>query len=170
MNDSLKNNQLTSTHISKARFSYEHNAITGRLKLKFPESFHFRSYKSPADILGFKTQSQFTGELIGQYESDLSCGVHNIAVYTDIVEYSHIGDTKAPLLKVVPLNTRMRNNALYCQQAISNKEFDTLEFKDLIQHDFHSITVHLRDSTGNPINFSSVGRVHMTLLFRKVAD
>ena len=142
---------------------------TGQAYAEFPKDIMF-SESTPADILGFERNKWYVEHSthVGKFEVDLSRGVHNILLYTDIVEYSYIGDTKAPILRIVPLNARMRNNALQCINSITTKTFDDKEYKNLIQHDFHSITVHLRDSTGAPIGFSSVGRVQLTLRFKKV--
>ena len=40
----------------------------------------------------------------GDYPFDLLAGKQLIFVYTDIVEYQYVGDTKAPLIRVIENN------------------------------------------------------------------
>ena len=47
----------------------------------------------------------------GDYPFDLSAGKQLIFVYVNIVEYQYVGDTKAPLVRVIDSKQRLKNGS-----------------------------------------------------------
>ena len=124
--------------------------------------------KSLANIFGFTENQRIDKENIGKYPVDIVGGRHCMYVYTDIVEYSILGDVKAPILRTIPLISKIRKHEACLAQTLNYKSFDHLLFKRVLMQSFHSIRVRLLDSLGNQIPFSDIGRTVLTLLFRKV--
>ncbi len=89
-------------------------------------------------------------------------------VYCDLIEYNIVGDVKAPLLRGIPLLTRIRNNLCQVVQINNYRHFDTLQYKNVIQNSFQVINIELRSETGKLIPFFDVGRTVLTIQFRKV--
>ena len=78
------------------------------------------SKKSQAPLLAIKW---FVGILamsddeaktfIADYPFDLLAVKQLIFVYSVIIEYQHIGDTKTPLIRVIDSNQRLKNDSLF---------------------------------------------------------
>ena len=92
-------------------------------------------------------------------------------IYTDIVEYNIVGDTKAPLLRCIPFISKLKSGDIITTgQYMNYQTFQNLQFKRLLKNAFHSIRIELRDATGEKIPFVSVGITRLVLMFRKVND
>jgi hypothetical protein len=81
-------------------------------------------------------------------------------VYTDIIQSSVVGNTVAPLLRIV---------------GVKGEEGDTISFIfeealyfKLLKNTFDSVQIKIRDDTGRPIPFQSQGRTIAVLHFRKI--
>ena len=55
-------------------------------------------------------------------------------------------------------------------QYMNYQSFTNLQFKKLLKNSFHSISIELRDGTGEKIPFVSVGITRVVLLFRKILN
>lgn len=69
-----------------------------------------------------------------------------------------VGDTQAPLLRVVPVQGRDG------QQVA--RVFDPVQYLPIALRSFQTVEIDIRDDTGKPIAFES-GRVVVTLHCRK---
>ena len=97
--------------------------------------------------------------------------IHTLMIYTDIVEYNIVGDTKAPLLRCIPFISKLKSGDIITTgQYMNYQTFQNLQFKRLLKNAFHSIRIELRDATGEKIPFVSVGITRLVLMFRKVND
>ena len=99
--------------------------------------------------------------------------IHSLMIYTDIVEYNVVGETKAPsFLRCFPFNPKIES--VRCHYYRTKYEFSsvllTYRFRHLINHSFHNIHIVLRDTTGEKIPFVSVGITRLVLVFRKVSE
>jgi hypothetical protein len=97
----------------------------------------------------------------GEFSCDLQTSIHALYVYCDLLEYIHVGDIKAPLLRVVDSGgensdviTRYYERPRYI--PVQKKSFDTIE-------------IVIRDDTGERILFES-GKVLLTLHFRRALN
>lgn len=83
-------------------------------------------------------------------------------VYCDICEPYITGDTRSPLLRIVPLDIPDHN---YGRNQV--KYFSTLQYTPLRQTKFHKIEIDIKDHRGEKIPFVS-GTLIVTLHFRRV--
>lgn len=129
-----------------------------KVKLIVIKDIRVRFGEKLKDILGF-TQSVFTeGEYISDYNLELTAGITEIYVYCDIVTSTLVGDSLAPILKVIPIANERGNQIV--------KHFSVpLYFRIKNQH-FDSIEIEMRTSTGTPIKFIS-GKSSLVLSFRR---
>ena len=97
--------------------------------------------------------------------------IHSLMIYTDIVEYNIVGDTKAPLLRCFPFISKLKSGDIVTAGQYKNYQtFSNLQFRQLLKNSFHSIHIDLRDTSGEKILFVSVGITRLVLMFRKVSD
>ena len=97
--------------------------------------------------------------------------IHSLMIYTDIVEYNFVGDTKAPLLRCFPFISKLKYGDLITTgQYMNYQTLRNLQFRRLLKNSFHSKNIDLRDTSGEKIPFVSVGTTRFVLLLRKVFD
>lgn len=114
-----------------------------------------------ARILGFDHIQQDDIALVhhARYPPDLqkSLPVH-MYIYSDIVEPQLVGDTVAPLLRII--NTNIKEYGASNVHIFENPHYVPVQRKQ-----FDQIIIDLRDSTGNPLPFQ-YGSVCVKLHFR----
>ena len=97
--------------------------------------------------------------------------IHSLMIYTDIVEYNIVGDTKAPLLRCFSFIWKLKSGDIITTgQYMNYQTFSNLQFRRLLKNSFHSIHIDLRDTSGEKILFVSVGITRLVLMFRNVSD
>ena len=104
-----------------------------------------------------------------QYSYDI-IRIHSLMIYSDIIEYNIVGDTKTPLLRCFPFISKVKNGDISTRQYMYYQSFTNLQFKKLLKNSFHGIKIELGDTTGEKIPFVSVGIRRVVLLFRKISD
>ena len=179
----------TATGLTK--FSHHYNKISGVLVLFFGknERITFPDEEIP-NILGFGGVKDGSGTHIGykmidsfdnlamsdgeakafvaDYPFGLLEGKQLIFVYCNIIEYQHIGDTKASLIRVIDSKQRLKNGS-FCEIEPTHRiVFSNLEYKKLLSNNFQCIEVQLRIKTGKFVPFTGTGKVILTLNFRKI--
>ena len=97
----------------------------------------------------------------GDLSCDLQTGIHALYIYCDILQFTHVGNIKAPLLRVVDSGgeagdvvTRYYEKPRYI--PIQKKAFDTIQ-------------ILIRDDLGEKILFEN-GKVLLTLHFRRTRN
>ena len=97
--------------------------------------------------------------------------IHSLMINSDLVEYSIVGDTKAPLLRCFPFISKLKGgDSIITAQYMNYQTFSNLQFRPLLKNSFHSIHIDLRDTSGEKIPFVSVGTTRLVLMFRKVSS
>ena len=97
--------------------------------------------------------------------------IHSLMIYSDLVEYSIVGDTKAPLLRCFPFVSKLKGGDIITTgQYMNYQTFRNPQFRPLLKNSFHSIHIDLRDTSGEKIPFISVGITRLVLMFRKVSS
>ena len=97
--------------------------------------------------------------------------IHSLMIYSDLVGYSNVGDTKTPLLRCFPLMSKLKGGDIITTgQYMNYQTFSNLQFRPLLKNSFHSIHIDLRDTYGEKIPFVSVGITWLGLMFRKVSS
>ena len=105
-----------------------------------------------------------------QYSYDIM-KIDSLMIYSDIIEYNIVGDTKTFLLCCIPFISKEKNGDRISKgQYMNYQSFTILQFKKLLKNSFHSIKIELRDNTGEKIPFVSVGITRVVLLFCKFSD
>ena len=132
-----------------------------KMFLSLPKDVKIVFSKTLQHILGF-TQDRYAGPL--QTYADNISNIHsNIGafyVYASIIENRHVGDTRAPLLRIVPIKGISDNG---CDIFHS---FTNLQFSPVRLSHFDRITIHIRNGQGELIPFQK-GVVIVTLQFRR---
>ena len=79
-------------------------------------------------------------------------------IYTDIVKYIIVGDTKMPLLRYFPFISKFKSGDIITTgQYMNYQTFSNFQFRRLLKNFSHSIYIDLRDASGEKIPFVSVG-------------
>ena len=127
-----------------------------------------------ASILGFedtkdrKTWSaefrmQNVGTFTGKHVADLNRGIHSLYVYCDIMEPCPVGDTRVPLLRIVPLKETSDNSTstMQCTQTFSHVHYHILRHRYITE-----VEIDIKDSMGRPVPFER-GELMVTLHLRR---
>ena len=97
--------------------------------------------------------------------------IHSLMIYSDLVEYNIVGDTKAPLARCFPFISKLKGGDIITTgQYMNYHTFSNLQFRPLLKNSVHSIHIDLRDKSGEKIAFVSVGITRFVLMFRKVSN
>ena len=97
--------------------------------------------------------------------------IHSLMIYTDLIEYNIVGDTKAPLLRCFLFISKLKSGDIKTTgQYMNYQTFSNLQFRPLLKNSFHSIHIDLRDTSVEKIPFVSVGITRFVLMFRKASN
>ena len=83
--------------------------------------------------------------------------IYSLMIYSDLVEYSIVGDTKASLLRCIPFISKLKGGDIITTgQYMNYQTFSNLQFRSLLINSFHSIHIDMRDTSGekNPLCLS----------------
>ena len=95
------------------------------------------------------------------FASDIVC-IPSLMIYTDLIEYNIVGDTKTPLLRCSSFISKLKaGDILTTGQYMNYHPFSNLQFRPLLKNSFHSIHIDLRDTSGhkNTLLYLSVSLV-----------
>lgn len=110
------------------------------------------------DLLGFVKDKFESGTYASEYNLELSAGITEVYVYTDIINPSLVGNAYASILKIVPIANEKSEQIV--------KHFAVPLYFTVKKHHFDTIHIELRTSQGTPIKFIS-GKTSLVLSFRK---
>ena len=97
--------------------------------------------------------------------------IHSLMIYSYLVAYNIVGDTKAPLLRCFPFISKLKGGDIITTgQYMNYQTFSNLQFRPLLKNSFQSIHIDLRDTSGEQIPFVSVGITRLSLMFRKMSN
>ena len=75
--------------------------------------------------------------------------IHSLMIYSDLVEYNIVGETKTPLLRCFPFISKLKGGDIITTgQYMNYEKFSNLQFRPLLKNSFHSIHIDLRDTSG----------------------
>ena len=168
------------------QFDYDFDTVTQNLFLKFGpnEGLSFENEEVPS-ILGFKGtkdisnlgfihtgyQSENVGNSLdrhfGDFPIDITCGSQLIFVYLDIIEHQNVGDVRAPVIKIIESERRLRNGSINTVTPVHHKSYTSLDYKPILSNNIQNIQVELRNETGKLIPFTGTGKVIVSLKFQK---
>lgn len=99
--------------------------------------------------LGFEPDKNLIDNGIGTYSSNVCLGLPSqLFIYCDIIEPQIVGDTMAPLLRIVPLDP-----TIYVYGANKMHIFSPPHYVPVMRREFDVIEIDIRTSTGKKIPF-----------------
>ena len=98
--------------------------------------------------------------------------IHSLMIYTDLIQYNIVGDTKTPLLRVDFLffSKLKAGDLVTTEQYMNYQTYSNLQFRPLFKNFSHSFHIDLRDTSGEKILFVSVGITRLVLMFTKTSN
>ena len=92
--------------------------------------------------------------------------IHYLMIYTDLIEYNIVGDTKAPSLRCFPFIWKLKSGDIITTgQYMNYQTFSNLQVRPLLKNSFHSIHIDLRDTSVEKKPFLSVSITRLVLMF-----
>lgn len=151
----------------------KYNSRVKRYKDEFPaEKMHWSMRMSTQLLIALGLWGKDPDELcayLGNHETftgsqpvDLDSIYRNVFVYSDLIQHTTVGNTFAPLLRVVSVNGNR-------DKVIQENNYEWPFFHKLAHNFINSINISIRDITGDYFHFKS-GRVVVTLRFVKVKN
>lgn len=145
--------------LSYNRFNARTNIFQENVKSDI-ETIHFDTRLSMQ--LGFKPNDVINRFTISPYCTNIHFGIPDqMIIYTDIIGPSFIGHEKAYVLKIVNTQPKLLSFGDACY-----REFHQLHYMSLEKREFESISVDIRDCSGNFMPFLH-GILTLKLHFKK---
>ncbi|GFR03771.1 uncharacterized transposon-derived protein F54H12.3 [Trichonephila clavata] len=127
-----------------------------KVKIHIPDTSAVTFQDGLKDLLGLKQSTLHGGTHISDYQLELDGGITEIYVCTDIIESHFVGDTIAPLLRIIPaMSTKEDQIVINYQRPL---------YLPLRQNYIDCIEVELKSSSGDGIIFTS-GKSLLVLSF-----
>ena len=83
--------------------------------------------------------------------------IQSLMIYSDIVEYKIVGDTKTPLLRCLPFISKLKRGDITTNgQYMNCQTFSNLQVRPLLKNSLHNVHIDPRDTYGekNPLYLS----------------
>ena len=81
--------------------------------------------------------------------SNFPTTIHSLMIYSDLIEYNIVGDTKAPLPRCLPFISKLKRGDIKTTGQYKNYQTcGNQQFRPLFKNCFHSIHIDLRDTSG----------------------
>ena len=113
------------------------------------------------------TNRQAISKNVGKFPTDLSGGCSTIFLYCDLVQNEILRDSRTALLRAIPL-TELSTTVKHQQQ--NYRTFKLLQWRRTVKSSIESISVSLRNETGQLVPFLSRGRTNLTLHFQRIGQ
>ena len=135
------------------------DSLSEKVFVSLKNNYRFGFTEDVSQILGFGRTPDIILDKSQQspHVCDLNGGVHCLYIYSDIVGYQLVGDSKSRLLKVIPVEGEQGNTVF--------KSFNHLTYVPVETKEFDQISIDIRDVAGRKIQFQR-GRVIVNLHFR----
>ncbi|GFR34060.1 uncharacterized protein TNCT_592361, partial [Trichonephila clavata] len=130
-----------------------------KVKIHIPDTSTVNLQDGLRDLLGFKKSTLHGGTHISDYPLELDGGITEIYVYSDIIESHFVGDTIAPLLRIIPVMSTK-------EDQIVLKLPKTAVFP-LRKNYIDCIEIELKSSSGDGIIFYEREKTLLVLSFRR---
>ena len=79
---------------------------------------------------------------VGDFPVDITCGSQLIFVYIDIIEHQNVGDVRAPVIKIIESERRLRNGTV---TPIHHKSYTNFDYKPILSNNIQNIQFELRN-------------------------
>ena len=145
--------------------NFEYNEKKNTVCITLPKSMGIEMSPSLANIFGFGTnqlhlenhENQVV-KVFAEKEYDVNAGINSLYVYCDVLEHVPVGDTKAPLLRIV--------NARGSSHEVVHLTYNKPRYVPLQKNNFDSIEIDIRDCFEDPIPFEN-GQAVVVLEFNR---
>lgn len=147
-------------HLNSSKILLRYNPYIKVVELQLHHNGYILINSHLSHMLGFGDKNIFTSFSVADRDVILFPSNY-IFTYCDIIEAEHVGDVKAPLLRVVPFVVSKRNEMI-------SYSFNLLQYKKVVVKEISTICLELVGEKGTYIPFlDGSGRVAATLHFRK---
>ena len=156
-------------NVRHVEISISYAVVIKRPKIKFDNFVRMGLKLHPTP--SFKNETIFQGKNIRdilKYNPNISTGNNHLYIYSDVAEYNIVGDTLAPLLRVLqfePSESVENNND--CQHI--NHEFTIPHYIPFSKSDFDIVSIQITDDLGIPVHFIT-GKTIVKLHFRRATE
>ena len=146
--------------LNSSKILLRYNPYIKVVELQLHHSGYILINAQLSHMLGFGQKSVYTSFSVADRDVILFPSNY-IFAYCDIIEAEHVGDVKAPLLRVVPFVASKRNEMI-------SYSFNLPQYKKVIVKEVSTICLELVGERGSYIPFlDGSGRVAATLHFRR---
>ena len=154
-------NRLANPYGISFRLMPVRNTTSKKVKIIVGDTYIFRPNEELAKLLGTRHRDHRKGEHMARdFISLPRAGAINVLyVYCDILENVIVGDSTAPLLRIVDVRLNLR-------KAIMHTIINTTLFVPIQKKSFDTIQIWIMTDTGEPAPFSD-GKSNVVLEFKK---
>ena len=153
------NTKLKKDKKVKDNIQFKFNSISENVFVSVKNGFKVLLKGNLSQILGFGGKDKVIVEpQTSPFVADLSGGLRCLYIYCSIAGYQIVGDIKAKLLKVLPVEGAYGDTIF--------KTFDVPTYYPIGTKEFQDIKIDIRDDSGRKIQFNS-GRVTVNLHIRQ---
>ena len=140
-------------------YKFTYDPKIERMKVEVPIGYEIHFDSLIQNVLGFSNlKSVKAGTTKADARPVLRQGIHNLYIYTNIIEYSRVGNIEAPLLRTLPLST--------VQKQMINREFINRVYAPINRNIISRIDISIRDDAGEVVPFDHTGTTVLTLEIR----
>lgn len=161
------NNKVT-LHAGKAKelnvYPYLGDEIEDLLGLKnrnFNKNIYSTDVNTDVDHVFKEKESYTSTSITGYHPVEITAGYQSLYLYSDIVYPSLIGDTCAPILRLIEVPRK------YKFGDTVHLKYDKPHYRQLLCNNFETIELALYDDSGNLVPFK-FGKIAVTLHFKKL--
>ena len=146
------------------QFSFEAN--NKKVRMVREETVHSHVHvefnTNLARLLGYDSNVRYSlrHPKVSKFPPNMTGNIHSVYVYCDLSEHVLVGDTKAPLLRIVDRTSHARN--------VVHRTFNPPLYVPLQKKCFDTVEINLMTDTGIPVPFLS-GKSFVVLEFRPAA-
>jgi hypothetical protein len=145
------------------KIKWTFNPLIKRVGVSFIDRYVKKITVSPhlQYMLGLQfndTELYGNGMILAKYPVDLRAGIDALYVYCDLLENQIIGNVRAPLLRILPVQGQFGE--------IIDKDFVAKHYIPVLKKEFQTVHISIKDDTNKPIPFS-FGKAVVKLHFKK---
>ena len=149
---------------SMISLSYKKSGNRVNLHVENPNRVQIRFSKSLGEILGLNPD--LSNKLIGNdnqaftYAVDLNMTHHQMFVYSDVADYTYVGNITAPILRIVSYKQSKSSTQ-------SHQEFVNLHYVPLAKSYIDQVHIDIKDEIGRSVPFVG-GKTLVKLHFKRI--
>ena len=137
---------------------FVYHAVSQKATIQVLENCQLELSPTLQRMLGMQEVYLSQGSHRGVHVVDVNQGFYSLYVYCNLIEPWLVGDSRAPLLRIVPIEG-------HSGQMIT-KTYQHIHYLPLLQKHFRTIEIDIKKDTGERVPFE-LGKLVVTLHFRK---